>query len=193
MPRITKVYTRTGDAGTTRLGSGEEVPKDDLRVAAYGTVDELNSLLGLVLAGVVATELRDELGRIQSELFDLGAVLCVKVDARDPQGGDDSMAGLHGVADARVERLEKTIDRLQQDLEPLAEFVLPGGTVAAATLHVARTVCRRAERLVVSLTGSESVDPGVIKYLNRLSDLLFVMARWDNRNAGREDVYWKRS
>jgi cob(I)alamin adenosyltransferase len=186
MPRITKVTTRTGDQGETRLGSGQVVWKDSARVAAYGTVDELNSLIGVVLALGPQAPVAATLLRVQSELFDMGADLSVPRAAR------------HGSAPARigdeqVRRLEEDQTELMRDLESLKEFILPGGSLAAAQLHLARTVCRRAERLVVSLRRAEDADDTVLRYLNRLSDLLFVMARCENRQQGVPERYWNRS
>jgi cob(I)alamin adenosyltransferase len=183
MPRITKVYTRTGDDGTTALGDGQRVPKSAPRIRAYGTVDELNAQLGVVLATGTASELATPLRRIQNELFHLGAELCIPEVSQQKHPGPRIEA-------RHVEALERLIDQLNGQLEPLKNFVLPGGTLAAAQLHVARTVCRRAEREVAALSQAEPVDPEAIKYLNRLSDALFVMARCDNRTAGRDEPLW---
>jgi len=183
---LNRIYTRTGDDGTTALGTGERRPKYDLRVAAYGTVDELNAAIGLArLHTSAAPELDAMLARIQNDLFDLGADLCT------PDQGDGGRTRLR-VSDAQTVRLEAEIDTLNAALQPLRSFVLPGGTPAAAHLHFARTVCRRAERLIVELTSvpGETVSPPVIKYVNRLSDFLFVAARSVNdRGAG--DVLWQ--
>jgi cob(I)alamin adenosyltransferase len=193
--RITRVYTRTGDDGTTRLGSGQKVPKDALRIEAYGTADELNSVIGLALAGGLDEGLRQELVRIQNELFDVGSDLCI-LEEDKAKGAAAAKAtakrAVRGVEKSHVDRLEAAIDKLQADLGPLEEFILPGGSTGAALLHVARTVCRRAERLVVRLAREEAVGAWVVPYLNRLSDLLFVMARRENQARGVADVYWKR-
>ncbi len=181
MVRLTRIYTRGGDAGGTSLGDGARVPKHALRVAAYGTVDEANAALGI--ARLHADAAADEmLGRIQNDLFDLGADLCT------PEGGRRG-AGALRIAAAQVERLEREIDAMNAALAPLDSFVLPGGTVAAAHLHLARTVTRRAERLVSELAGVEQVNPEALKYLNRLSDHLFVLGRRVN-NSGALDVLW---
>lgn len=183
MPRITKVYTRTGDDGTTGLGSGARVPKTDLRIAAYGTVDELNSHIGAVLALPVAETIREPLRRVQNELFHLGADLCVP-EADKGQWPTPKVDARH------VEALEQLMDALSEQLEPLRNFVLPGGTPAAAVLHIARAVCRRAERDVLALAAREPVSPDAVRYLNRLSDALFVMARYDNKIAGVPEPTW---
>ena len=183
MPRITKVYTRTGDDGTTSLGAGQRVPKDSLRVETYGTVDELNSQLGAAIASGIEAELAQALGRIQNDLFHLGSDLCVTE-------ADKAARPVPRVEARHVDALERQIDRLSADLPALENFVLPGGTAGAAQLHVARAVCRRAERLAVTLSRTEAVGDHVVVYLNRLSDLLFVMARWENRKKGTPDVLW---
>lgn len=175
--RLSKIYTRTGDKGTTGLGDGSRVPKDHVRVEAYGTVDELNSVIGLLLAEELPVEIRETLTDIQHDLFDLG--------------GELSIPGRSAVADERVARLEAILDKLNAGLEPLKEFILPGGSRDAALAHLARTVCRRAERRVVTLSKREAVSETAVKYLNRLSDLLFVVARALNRKAGRSDVLWQ--
>jgi cob(I)alamin adenosyltransferase len=181
--RITSVYTRVGDGGDTHLGGGQKVPKDAPRIEAYGTVDELNSVLGLALAAGLDGELTAVLRRVQNELFHLGSDLCVleadKAKHRIPQ-----------TEKRHVDALERDIDRLQEHLKPLEEFILPGGSPGAAHLHVARTVCRRAERLVVALGRKEPVGPFTVMYLNRLSDYLFVAARHENRVQGVQDVLW---
>jgi cob(I)alamin adenosyltransferase len=184
--RITKVYTRKGDDGMTGLGSGQRVRKHSKRIEAYGTVDELSSFLGLAVACGLSPQVAEDLTRIQNELFDLGSDLCV------PQA-DKERIPVSGIEPRHVEALERTIDRLQEVLGPLREFILPGGTQGAAHLHVARTVCRRAERLVVALAEEEAVGPCVVPYLNRLSDLLFVLARAENHARGQGDVFWKRT
>lgn len=183
MPRITKVYTRTGDRGTTRLGGGQEVPKDSLRIETYGTVDELNSHVGVALAIGVAEDLVEELSRIQNELFHLGSDLCILEE-------DKERMPVPRIEEGHVQALEHLMDRLSESLEPLENFVLPGGAPAAAHLHVARTVCRRAERLLVGLSREEPVGEHTVRYLNRLSDALFVMARYENHLRGVGDVLW---
>lgn len=174
--RLSKIYTRTGDKGTTGLGDGERVDKDSLRVASYGTVDELNSFIGLLLAAEVLQEVRDTLDRVQHELFDLGGELC--------------MPGHTLVPESYVEALEQDLDALNADLPPLKDFILPGGSEAAARCHVARTVCRRAERRLVSLAREETINPVSARYLNRLSDYLFVAARVLARAGGGKEVIW---
>ena len=182
MPRITRVYTRTGDDGTTGLGVRVRVRKDDARVEAYGTVDELNSALGVVVASGPSAPVADSLRRVQQELFHLGSDLCVPPD--------DEAPSVPRIEQRHVEALEKTIDQLQEELEPLANFVLPGGCAAAAALHLARTICRRAERRLVTLAAAEPVGAPVLTYVNRLSDALFVMARYENLVSGESDVLW---
>lgn len=183
MPKITKVYTRTGDDGTTALGGGQRIPKDSLRIAVYGTVDELNSHIGLALAAGVDKALAADLLRIQNELFHLGSDLCVLEE-------DKQRLPVPRVERRHVDALEELMDRLSGELEPLENFVLPGGARAAAHLHVARTVCRRAERHLVSLAATEAVGEQTVPYLNRLSDALFVMARFENKRKGLPDVLW---
>jgi len=178
--RLDRIYTRGGDAGETSLGDGSRVSKSDLRIAAFGTVDELNSWLGVALARGLPGEFRPWLERIQNELFDLGADLSVPTDERRER---------LRVTGEQVERLEELCDQVNAGLEPLRSFVLPGGTEAAASLHVARTICRRAERVAVELSASESVNPLALAYLNRLSDLLFILAR--AANAGGDEPLWK--
>ena len=180
--RLTRIYTRGGDAGETSLGDGSRVPKTDLRIATYGTVDELNSVLGLVLAAGPPNELRPWLERIQNELFDLGADLSVPLE--------DARERLRVVGE-QVDWLEELCDRVNLRLEPLRSFVLPGGTEVAARLHLARTVCRRAERCAVALSADAPVNPVAIAYLNRLSDLLFILARAANAEAGYPEPLWK--
>jgi cob(I)alamin adenosyltransferase len=175
--RLSKIYTRTGDKGDTGLGDGTRVPKDSARVEAYGTVDELNSILGVLLTEDLPADLRAALTDIQHDLFDLGGELCIP--------------GRTALADARVTQLEQILDRLNADLTPLKEFILPGGNRAAALCHLARTVCRRAERRTIALSRMEGVSPVAVKYLNRLSDLLFVMARALNKHAGQPDALWQ--
>jgi cob(I)alamin adenosyltransferase len=183
---LNRIYTRTGDDGSTALGSGERRPKYDLRVAAYGTVDEVNAVIGIArLHAAGKLELDPMLARIQNDLFDVGADLCMPDKGKGPGG-----ARLD-VTDAQVEWLEQQIDKLNGELAPLRSFVLPGGSAAAAHLHLARTVCRRAERLIVELKDKpgESVTPAVSKYVNRLSDFFFVAARFAN-DKGSGDVLW---
>ena len=183
MPRITKVYTRTGDDGSTGLGGGQRVPKDAARIAAYGTVDELNSQLGVALAGGVEERLAALLRRIQNELFHLGSDLSILEE-------DKARLPVPRIEPRHVAALERDIDGLQEDLRPLENFILPGGSAGAAQLHVARTVCRRAERWLVTLARAEAVGEHTLAYLNRLSDLLFVAARWENWKKGVADVLW---
>lgn len=174
--RLSKIVTRTGDAGTTGLGDGSRVAKDCLRIEAIGEVDELNSSLGVVLSAEVPDAIRDALLGVQNDLFDLGGELCIP--------------GLNIVSDAHIERLEALVTQFNDDLSPLKEFILPGGTPAAALAHLSRTICRRAERRVVHLSNSEAVSEFALKYLNRLSDLLFVLGRALNVAGGRGDVLW---
>jgi cob(I)alamin adenosyltransferase len=183
VPRITKIYTRTGDKGSTRLGGGQEVSKHSLRIEAYGTVDELNSFIGVALASGLDSSLAEKLSSIQNELFHLGSDLCILEE-------DKKRLKVPVVEQKHVDDLEAWIDRLAAELGPLENFILPGGSPGAAHLHVARAVCRRAERLVTRLAESEAVGPAVIKYLNRLSDALFVMARYENSRKGVGDVLW---
>ncbi len=182
MVHLSRIYTRTGDDGTTGLGDGTRRAKHDLRVAAYGTVDETNSALGVVLVQPLEERLVPKLRALQNELFDVGSDLCV------PGPAGDALR----IEPAYVERLERWIDEETARLEPLRSFVLPGGTSAAAYLHLARTIARRAERLVSELIAREpgQVNPHVLTYLNRLSDLLFVLARASN-HGGASDVLWQ--
>ena len=177
--RLTRIYTRAGDAGETTLGDGSRVPKLDSRIGAFGTVDELNSLLGVVLAGEVSGEIRAVLERIQNELFDVGADISV------PFGIADRLR----VAQTQIDALEADCDRFNADLPELKSFVLPGGNEPAARLHVARAVCRRAERDVLDAAEQVEINPLVSVYLNRLSDLLFILAR--TANAGADEPLWK--
>ncbi len=181
MVQLTRIYTRGGDRGETSLGDGTRVPKHALRVAAYGTVDEANAAIGIVRLHA-DPEADAMLGRIQNDLFDIGADLCT------PEGGRRS-AGALRISAAQVERLEHEIDAMNANLRPLNSFILPGGSAAAAYLHLARTVARRAERLVSELALAEPVSPEALKYLNRLSDHLFVLGRRVNEN-GAQDVLW---
>ena len=179
--RLTKIYTRGGDAGETSLGDGSRVSKLDCRIGAFGTVDELNSALGVVLAGDVPDALRPPLERVQNELFDVGADLSV------PWGVTDRLR----VEQEMIDALEQLCDRFNADLPELRSFVLPGGSEAAARLHVARTLCRRAERDALEASQELELNPLVLRYLNRLSDLLFILARAANAGAGREEPLWK--
>ncbi len=183
MPRITRVYTRTGDDGTTGLGGGQRVPKDALRIEAYGTVDELNSVLGVALSSGLNEAVAGAVRTIQNELFHLGSDLCILEE-------DKAKMPVPSIEERHVVALEKLMDRLSEELPPLENFVLPGGSPGAAHLHVARTVCRRAERLLVALGRSEAIGPWTVRYLNRLSDALFVMARHENKRRGAPDVLW---
>lgn len=189
---LNRIYTKTGDDGTTALGTGERRPKYDLRIAAYGTVDETNAAIGVVrLHTMDAPELDAMLGRIQNDLFDLGADLAVPEREGKETNKETKKAERLRVVASQVERLERDIDALNDKLAPLTSFVLPGGTPAAAYLHVARTICRRAERVMVELAvqPNESVGPAGIQYMNRLSDFLFVASRAANHN-GAGDVLW---
>ena len=174
---MSKIVTRTGDEGKTGLGDGSRVGKDDLRIAVIGDVDELNSSIGLVLAENFPDSLKAPLLVIQHDLFELGAELCLPGQSR--------------IGANHVSRIDENIEKMNADLSPLREFVLPGGSRAAALCHLARTVCRRAERSLVALSRIEKVEPESLKYLNRLSDFLFVLARRVNRESGSGDVLWK--
>lgn len=181
MVTLNRIYTKTGDKGDTGLGDGTRRPKHDLRIHAYGTVDETNAAVGLARLHARG-ELDAMLGRIQNDLFDLGA------DLATPEGGKHSEKRLR-IVDSQVERLEREIDSMNQALKPLESFVLPGGTPAAAYLHLARTVARRAERLIVELAQVEQISPVAIRYINRLSDHFFVASRLAN-DGGTKDVLW---
>lgn len=183
MPRLTKIYTRTGDDGTTALGTTRRVSKDHPRITAYGTVDELNALIGLALAQGLDEKLIAPLSDIQNQLFHLGSILAFPPD-------EVRQIEVPRIEARQVEFLEALIDELNAGLEPLKNFVLPGGTEGAATLHVARTVCRRAERALVSLSKEELVEPDSLKYINRLSDALFVMARYENKHKDTKETEW---
>ena len=178
--RLSKIYTRTGDSGTTGLGDGSRVEKDSPRIEAIGCVDELNSLIGVLIAQNVPENIAKILTKIQHRLFDIG--------------GELAMPGYQAIDDASVEYLEQQLDMLNSDLPPLKEFILPGGNLQAANCHHARAVCRRAERRTSHLAGmdSDTVNPALLKYLNRLSDLLFVMARVLARANGGQEVYWSK-
>jgi cob(I)alamin adenosyltransferase len=184
---LNRIYTRTGDAGTTALGTGERVPKTSLRIASYGTVDETNALVGVARVQLAGTEpdVDAMLLRVQNDLFDLGADLCV------PDRGEKLPYEPLRVSDAQVKRLEDEIDLMNESLQPLRSFILPGGSAAGAALHVARTASRRAERLIVELAAlpDEPVSAPVLKYINRLSDFLFVAGRYVN-DRGKADVLW---
>jgi cob(I)alamin adenosyltransferase len=189
---LNRIYTRTGDDGTTALGTGERRKKHDLRIAAYGTIDELNACLGIArLHAKGAADVDAMLARIQNDLFDLGADLCTPEQSKGKGQGKGPAGARLAVTDAQVTRLEQEIDTLNGDLAPLRSFVLPGGTPAAAHLHLARTVCRRGERLMVELADKpgEEVSAAALKYVNRLSDFLFVASRYLNRK-GADDVLW---
>jgi cob(I)alamin adenosyltransferase len=175
--RLSKIYTRTGDDGSTGLGDGSRVGKDSPRVAAYGTVDEANSAIGLLLAADVPADVRELLTTVQHQLFDLGGELCIP--------------GHAAIHDADVDALERALDAFNAPLPPLREFILPGGGDAAARCHLARTIVRRAERETVALSREESVRPQPVRYLNRLSDLLFVLARVLARASGHGEVTWR--
>jgi cob(I)alamin adenosyltransferase len=174
--RLSKIYTRTGDDGSTGLGDGARVSKDSARVCAYGTVDEANSAIGLVLACELPEDLRAVLVSVQHQLFDLGGELCIP--------------GHAAIFDADISRLEQQLDQHNAGLPPLKDFILPGGGLAAAHCHLARTICRRAEREVVTLSRHDAVRPEAIRYLNRLSDLLFVLARVLARASGHGETLW---
>ncbi len=174
--RLSKIYTRTGDTGTTALGDGSRVEKDCVRIEAYGTLDELNSHIGMVLALDIRDEIRSVLETVQHNLFDLGSELCIP--------------GHEVIKQHHVSSLEKSLDRLNANLPSLKEFILPGGNQASAACHIARTVCRRCERLAVGLARETTVNPSAISYLNRLSDLLFVIARVLARQGGGKEVLW---
>ncbi|MCB5186696.1 cob(I)yrinic acid a,c-diamide adenosyltransferase [Methylobacillus caricis] len=174
--RLSKIYTRTGDDGTTGLGDGSRVEKDSLRVEAMGTVDELNAVLGILLTEPLPLHISNMLTLIQHDLFDLG--------------GELSIPGHNMLQAIRIEELERLLDALNADLAPLKEFILPGGTRAAAYCHLGRTVCRRAERILTALNREQNIGPAALPYINRLSDLLFVVSRSLNLAAGRNDVLW---
>lgn len=191
--RITKVYTRTGDAGKTRLAGGQQVWKDSLRVEAYGAVDELNASIGVVRVINAdmndevqpAQQLEEELRWVQNKLFDVGSILAT--------APGQTFKNMPQVAAQDVLRLEQLIDRCQKDLEPLKEFILPGGGKVSGFLHQARTICRRAERVCVALSKSEPVDSTIIKFVNRLSDTLFVLGRWVAKTQGEPEFLWERN
>lgn len=176
--RLSKIYTRTGDAGTTGLGDGKRVSKDSLRIHSLGDVDELNAVVGVLLCEELPDDIRALLVDVQHDLFDLGGEVCIP--------------GMSMITNKQVDKLEHALDRLNEPLEPLKEFILPGGTRAAALAHQVRTVCRRAERMLVALAQDEAVNEGPRQYLNRLSDLMFVLGRVLNRAGGRGDVLWQK-
>jgi cob(I)alamin adenosyltransferase len=183
MPRITTIYTRKGDDGETSLGGGQRVPKDAPRVAAYGTVDELNSAIGVALAHGLSPRLMETLSIIQNELFHLGSDLAFREE-------DKQTDSLPQIEERHVQKLEELIDELNEVVGPLQNFILPGGSIGAAHLHMARTICRRAERAVYTLAREEPIGGLVMAYLNRLSDLLFVMARYENNQRGLTEPLW---
>lgn len=184
MPRLTKIYTKTGDAGTTALGGGQRVPKDTLRVQVYGTVDELNSQIGVALAYGLCARLQETLPQIQNELFDLGSDLCFLPE-------DKSKYTLPQIEERHVKKLEALIDEMNEVVGALQNFILPGGSLGSAQLHVARTVCRRAEREATTLAREEPLGAYALPYLNRLSDALFVMARFENNQRGQAEPLWQ--
>jgi len=177
--RLSKIYTRTGDDGTTGLGDGSRVAKDSVRVTAYGTTDELNCVIGMVLSHELPEQTRVVFDEIQHHLFDLGGELCIP--------------GHQAINDEHVTWLEQVLDAFNEDLPPLKDFILPGGTAAAAHCHLARTVCRRAERCTITLSQLEEIPPCAVRYLNRLSDLLFVLARVLARHEGGSEVLWQKN
>ena len=176
--RLSKIYTRTGDAGTTGLGNGNRVSKNSLRIHALGEVDEVNAAIGVLLCEELPEDVRALLTNVQHDLFDLGGEVCIP--------------GMEMITAKQVQHLEEELDRFNDDLEPLKDFILPGGTRAAALCHQARTICRRAERMIVALGQEEAVNDAPRQYLNRLSDLLFVLGRVLNRAGGRGDVLWQK-
>ncbi|WP_374245937.1 cob(I)yrinic acid a,c-diamide adenosyltransferase [Zoogloea sp.] len=176
--RLSKIYTRTGDAGTTGLGNGNRVSKNSLRIHTLGEVDEVNAAIGILLCEELPDDVRALLTNVQHDLFDLGGEVCIP--------------GMEMITAKQVQHLEDELDRFNDDLEPLKDFILPGGTRAAALAHQARTICRRAERMIVALGQEEAVNDAPRQYLNRLSDLLFVLGRVLNRAGGRGDVLWQK-
>lgn len=181
-----KIYTKTGDQGETGLYGGPRVSKDDIRIEAYGTVDELNSVLAVALIEVDNPDIYELLRKIQNQLFSIGA------DLATPIGKQNSRASIRTIKDHHITEIENAIDYFDAQLDPLKNFILPGGTAGGAYLHLARTVCRRAERRVVTLKNAVEINPNIILFLNRLSDLLFVLARFENKSAGVQDVPWKK-
>jgi cob(I)alamin adenosyltransferase len=192
MVRLSKIYTRTGDKGETRLVGGQKVPKDSARIGAYGTVDELNATLGLVRVAMRSADAeqacKDEverfLAKVQNDLFDVGSDLATRIEDRWP--------GQPLVANDDITDLEQRMDRWNEDLEPLNSFVLPGGNEVSARLHLSRTVCRRAEREIIALAREEQVGELVVPYVNRLSDALFVLSRWVTRAMGSDELLWQK-
>ena len=184
--RITNVYTRKGDGGQTQLGGGQRLNKDNTRINAFGTVDELNSVIGIALTFEPTAKVAELLTQIQHELFVLGSDLCVLESDKDE-------SAFKGIGKERIVSLENEIDSMNSVLKPLEEFILPGGSTVSAFLHQARCICRRAERISVELSHEEEIGAQVIPYLNRLSDLLFVLARYQNLKTGNSDVYWQRT
>jgi len=185
MVQLTRIYTKSGDKGKTALGNGTRVPKNSVRVDAYGTVDETNAVIGVARLHAQG-EVDEMLARIQNDLFDLGADLCTPGNGSDDNPEQPALR----ITAKQTERLETEIDQINASLDPLKSFVLPGGSALAAQLHVARTVSRRAERLIVELAGVETINPEAVRYVNRLSDHMFVLARHAN-NDGKEDVLWQ--
>lgn len=183
MPKLTRIYTRGGDDGLTSLGGGQRVRKDALRIEAYGTVDELSSYLGVALASGLDTRLHDLVKGVQNELFHLGSDLCILEE-------DKQKFPVPTIEQRHVDALESVLDELTAAVGPLENFILPGGSPGAAHLHVARTICRRAERVLVALAAEERIGAHAIKYLNRLSDALFVMARFENKQRGIAEPLW---
>ncbi|MHC8491948.1 cob(I)yrinic acid a,c-diamide adenosyltransferase [Thalassospira sp. SM2505] len=185
MVQLTRIYTKSGDKGKTALGNGTRVPKNSVRVEAYGTVDETNSVIGVARLHADG-EIDAMLARIQNDLFDLGADLCTPGDGSDDNPEQPALR----IIARQTERLENEIDQINAELDPLKSFVLPGGSALSAQLHVARTVSRRAERLIVELAGIETINPECVRYINRLSDHMFVLARHAN-NGGKDDILWQ--
>lgn len=183
MPRLTKIYTRGGDKGATSLGGGQRVPKESQRIESYGTVDELNSVIGVAVATGLSEKLSAELTTIQNELFHLGSDLCFVEE-------DKIKYNIPEIEQRHIDKLERLIDQISAEVGPLENFILPGGSIGAAHLHVARTVCRRAEREVLKLARQEAVGEFVVKYLNRLSDALFVMSRYENLQQAVPEPLW---
>ncbi len=183
MPRITRVYTRSGDDGSTGLGGGQRVSKDSARIEAHGDIDELNSLIGVARSRPLDPSIEAVLARVQNELFHLGSDLCILEE-------DKQQMPVPQIEARHIEQLEKDMDRWSEELTPLENFILPGGSPGAAELHVARTVCRRAERKLVALARTEAIGAFLVRYVNRLSDTLFVAARYENLKKSGSDVLW---
>lgn len=181
-----KIYTKTGDKGETSLFGGERVPKDNLRISAYGTVDELNSIIGIAIAEIQTTEIKEILVQVQNDLFTLGS------DLASPAEKEKGSFVIPRIKTDKIEKLETFIDSIEYKLQELRNFILPGGSKGASYLHLARTVCRRAEREVVSLAKNVVIGPNPVVYLNRLSDLLFVLARFENLSTNHPDIEWKK-